>query len=88
MQPRTRLVRMSRTPQLMSKPTPPGDTTAWGSAMSNAATLPMAKPYPECMSGRAMDLCTRTALPLHAARSMVDSRVRLLHGRCQPYRGT
>lgn len=39
-----RLVRSSRTPQLMSKPTPPGDTTASGSSMSKAATLPMAKP--------------------------------------------
>eukprot|EP00965_Chrysotila_dentata_P013459 446088-Pleurochrysis_carterae.AAC.1 len=39
-----RLVRSSRTPQLMSKPTPPGDTTAAGSVMSKAATLPMAKP--------------------------------------------
>ena len=29
---------------LMSKPTPPGDTTASGSSMSNAATLPIAKP--------------------------------------------
>lgn len=55
---RTRFVLRSRTPQLMSKPTPPGDTTASGSAMSNAATLPMANPYPECTSGRAMDFCT------------------------------
>ena len=39
-----RLVRSSRTPQLMSNPTPPGETTASGSAVSNAATLPMAKP--------------------------------------------
>ena len=53
----TRLVRMSLTPQLMSKPTPPGDTTASGSPMSNAATFPIAKPYPECMSGSAMDFC-------------------------------
>ena len=27
---RTRLVRIRRTPQLMSMPTPPGETTAWG----------------------------------------------------------
>jgi hypothetical protein len=37
-------VRSSRTPQLMSKPTPPGETTADGSSMSNAATFPIAKP--------------------------------------------
>ena len=39
-----RLVRMTRTPQFMSKPTPPGDTTAVGSDMSNAATFPIANP--------------------------------------------
>ena len=32
------------TPQLISNPTPPGDTTAAGSDMSKAATLPMANP--------------------------------------------
>ncbi len=53
----TRFVRMSLTPQLMSKPTPPGDTTASGLPTSNAATFPIAKPYPECMSGSAMDFC-------------------------------
>ena len=53
-----RLVRMSRTPQLMSKPTPPGDTTASGSLMSKAATFPIANPYPECTSGSAIDLPT------------------------------
>lgn len=67
----TRLVRMSLTPQLMSKPTPPGDTTASGFPMSNAATFPIAKPYPECMSGSAIDFCNeRTSddrcLRLHA----------------------
>ena len=55
----TRLVRMSLTPQLISKPTPPGDTTASGFPMSNAATFPMAKPYPECMSGSAIDFCKK-----------------------------
>ena len=35
-----RLVRSRRTPQLMSKPTPPGDTTEFGSAISKAAMLP------------------------------------------------
>lgn len=39
-----RLVRMSRTPQLISKPTPPGETIDSGLDISNAATLPMAKP--------------------------------------------
>ena len=53
----TRFVRMSLTPQLMSKPTPPGDTTASGLPISNAATFPIAKPYPECISGSAMDFC-------------------------------
>ena len=41
---RNRLVRSRRTPQLMSNPTPPGDTMALGSVQSKAATLPMAKP--------------------------------------------
>lgn len=49
---------MSRTPQLMSNPTPPGDTTASGLLMSKAATFPMAKPYPECTSGIASDPCS------------------------------
>lgn len=40
----TKLVRSSLMPQLMSNPTPPGDTTASGSSMSKAATLPIAKP--------------------------------------------
>lgn len=67
----TKLVRMSLTPQLISKPTPPGDTTASGFPMSNAATFPMAKPYPECMSGSAIDLCKKRTsddrcLRLHA----------------------
>lgn len=35
-----RFVRRRRTPQLMSKPTPPGDTIDSGSSMSNAAMLP------------------------------------------------
>ena len=41
---RNRFVRSSRTPQLRSNPTPPGDTIAVGSVQSNAATLPIAKP--------------------------------------------
>ena len=41
---RKRLVRSRRTPQLMSKPTPPGETMAFGSFMSKAATLPIEKP--------------------------------------------
>eukprot|EP01139_Manchomonas_bermudensis_P012299 Amastigsp_a346298_17.p3 type:complete len:157 gc:universal Amastigsp_a346298_17:484-954(+) len=49
-----RFVRKSRTPQLMSKPTPPGDTTASGSSISKAATPPIGNPYPECTSGIAM----------------------------------
>ena len=55
----TRLVLISRTPQLMSNPTPPGDTTDSGSAMSNAATFPIAKPYPEWTSGSAIDFCSK-----------------------------
>ena len=39
-----RFVRIRRTPQLMSKPTPPGLTTASGFAVSNAAMLPIANP--------------------------------------------
>ena len=34
----------------------PGDTTALGSAMSKAAMFPIANPYPECTSGRAIEL--------------------------------
>lgn len=47
--------RNKRTPQLMSKPTPPGDTMAAGSSMSNAATFPTANPYPLWMSGMPME---------------------------------
>ena len=36
----------NRTPQLISKPTPPGETTASGSSQSNAATPPIVNPYP------------------------------------------
>ena len=39
----------SRTPQLMSYPTPPGETTPSGSSV--AATPPTGKPYPWWMSG-------------------------------------
>lgn len=46
------------TPQLMSKPTPPGLTIELGSFISNAAILPMANPYPECISGNPTDLPT------------------------------
>lgn len=35
-----RLVLKSLTPQLISKPTPPGETTDLGSFMSNAAIFP------------------------------------------------
>lgn len=38
-----RFVRISLTPQLMSKPTPPGDTTDFGLLMSKAAKLPRVK---------------------------------------------
>ena len=38
------------------EPTPPGDTTASGFPISNAATFPMAKPYPAWTSGSAIDL--------------------------------
>ena len=37
-----RLVRMTRTPQLMSKPTPPGETTPSSNLV--AATPPIGKP--------------------------------------------
>ena len=43
-----------RTPQLMSYPTPPGDTTPPSSG-SKAATPPMANPYPQWMSGIPME---------------------------------
>lgn len=36
-----KLVLKSRTPQLMSKPTPPGDTIDFGFDISNAAILPI-----------------------------------------------
>lgn len=36
-------------------PTPPGETIAAGSSMSNAATLPTANPYPLWMSGIPME---------------------------------
>lgn len=39
-----------RTQQFMSKPTPPGLITPPFSG-SKAATPPMGKPYPQCMSG-------------------------------------
>ena len=35
----------------------PGETTAFGSETSNAAMLPIAKPYPECTSGRPTECC-------------------------------
>ena len=44
-----RLEVSSRTPQLMSYPTPPGEMTP--SATRVAATPPTGKPYPSCMSG-------------------------------------
>lgn len=43
------------TPQLMSKPTPPGETTPLPASRSTAHTLPMAKPYPEWRSGMPTD---------------------------------
>ena len=39
----------SRTPQLMSNPTPPGEMTP--SSRENAATPPMGNPYPQWISG-------------------------------------
>ena len=47
----------SRTPQAMSKPTPPGETTP-PRATSVAATPPIGKPYPQCTSGIAYDAST------------------------------
>ena len=47
---------MRRTPQLMSKPMPPGEMEPVDS--STAATPPMGKPYPQWMSGMAMELPT------------------------------
>ncbi len=47
---------ISRTPQLMSNPTPPGDMTP--SVLSNAATPPMGNPYPQWMSGMASECFT------------------------------
>ena len=44
----------SRTPQEMSKPTPPGETTP-AAGESVAATPPIGKPYPQCTSGIAYD---------------------------------
>ena len=49
---------ISLTPQLISKPTPPGETIASGSSMLKAAVLPMAKPYPECTSGKPIEYFT------------------------------
>ena len=49
---RRRSVITSRTPQLMSKPTPPGEMTPFSASI--AATPPMGKPYPQWMSGMAM----------------------------------
>ena len=40
---------MSRIPQLMSKPIPPGEMTPVSAR--NAATPPIGKPYPQCPSG-------------------------------------
>src|SRR5262245_44549873 len=54
-----------RTPQLMSYPTPPGETTP--SSGSNAATPPTGKPYPERPSGMAREL------PPDDARAAVDT---------------
>ncbi len=47
---------ISLTPQLMSKPTPPGDMTP--SVMSNAATPPIGNPYPQWISGMASECFT------------------------------
>ncbi len=47
---------MSLTPQLMSNPIPPGEMDP--SELSTAATPPMGKPYPQWMSGIAMELPT------------------------------
>ena len=48
-----RLDLMSLTPQLMSNPTPPGDTIPF--LMLNAATPPIGNPYPKWMSGSPME---------------------------------
>ena len=36
----------------------PGESIASGLSMSNAAMFPMAKPYPECTSGSAIERLT------------------------------
>ena len=51
-----KLVAISRQPQLMSYPTPPGDTTPV--SRSKAATPPMGKPYPQWTSGMASEKLT------------------------------
>ena len=51
-----REVRSSRTPQLMSKPTPPGETTPSSTVV--AATPPTGNPYPQWKSGMAMEAPT------------------------------
>ena len=53
---RVRSVLMRRTPQLMSKPIPPGEMDP--ESASTAATPPMGNPYPQWMSGMAMELPT------------------------------
>ena len=53
---RVRSVLMRRTPQFMSKPMPPGEMDP--ESASTAATPPMGKPYPQWMSGIAMELPT------------------------------
>eukprot|EP00126_Sphaerothecum_destruens_P011085 Sdes_comp20854_c0_seq13m17664 len=53
-----KFVRINRTPQLISNPTPPGETIASGSDTSKAATFPIANPYPAWTSGSAILLPT------------------------------
>ena len=47
---------MSRIPQLMSKPMPPGEITP--ESARKAATPPIGKPYPQCPSGMQRDART------------------------------
>ena len=54
---RSRLAASRRTPQEISNPTPPGETTP-PAAGSVAATPPIGNPYPRCRSGIAYDAVT------------------------------
>jgi serine acetyltransferase len=69
---RSRLAASRRTPQEISNPTPPGDTTP-PAAGSVAATPPIGNPYPRCRSGIAYDAVT---MPGRAATWATCSRQR------------